>query len=46
MYGVQADLDLRFLHGAQLTQVCLGQYQIQFHFSPVGSISVEGPPAT
>lgn len=42
MYGVPADLDLAFLHGAELIQVCLGQYQVQFHFEPAGSISVEG----
>ena len=42
MYGVPADLDLLFLHGAELIQVCLGQYQLQFHFHPAGSISVEG----
>ena len=42
MYGVPVDLDLGFLHGAVLVQVCLGQYQVQFHFHPVGSISVEG----
>jgi hypothetical protein len=42
MYGVPTDLDLGFLHGAELIQVCLGQRQLQFHFHPVGSISVEG----
>lgn len=42
MYGVPAGLDLAFLHGAELIQVCLGQYQVQFHFHPAGSISVEG----
>ena len=42
MYGVPADLDLAFLHGAELIQVCQGQYQLQFHFHPAGSISVEG----
>jgi hypothetical protein len=41
VYGVPADLDLAFLHGAELIQVCLGQHQIQFHFHPAGSISVE-----
>jgi len=35
-------LDLSFLQGAKLIQVCLGQYQLQFHFHPAGSISVEG----
>jgi hypothetical protein len=41
MYGVPGDLDLSFLHGTVLIQVCLGQYQLQFHFHPVGSILVE-----
>ncbi len=42
MYGVPADLDLSFLHGTVLIQVCLGQHQVQFHFHPTGSIFVEG----
>lgn len=42
MYGVPADLDLAFLHGAVLIQVCLGQWQVQFHFHPAASISIEG----
>ena len=42
MYGVPADLDLSFLHGAELLQVCLGTHQIQFRFHPVGEIAVEG----
>jgi hypothetical protein len=42
MYGVPANLDLSFLHGAELVQICLGQFQLQFHFHPIGSISVEG----
>ena len=42
MHGVSANLDLSFLHGAELEQVRLGLYQLQFHFHPVGSISVEG----
>lgn len=42
MYGVPADLNLTFLHGAELIQVCLGLSQLQFHFHPVGSIAVEG----
>ena len=42
MYGVPADLDLSFLNGTVLVQVCLGQFQVQFHFHPIGSISVEG----
>ena len=42
MYGVPANLDLTFLHGASLIQICLGQFQVQFHFHPVGRIYVEG----
>lgn len=42
MYGVPADLDLSFLHGAELVQVCLGLYGVQFHFHPVGSVHVQG----
>ena len=42
MYGVPADLNLKFLHQAELIQLCLGLYQLQFHFHPAGSISVEG----
>ena len=42
MYGVPADLDLAFLHGAVLIQIGLGQYQLDFRFHPVASISVEG----
>ena len=42
MNGVPADLNIAFLHGSELIQVCLGQNQLQFHFHPAGSISVEG----
>jgi hypothetical protein len=42
VYGVPANLDLAFLHDAELIQICLGQYQLQFHFHPTGYISVEG----
>jgi hypothetical protein len=42
MHGVPVDLDLAFLHGAELVQVCLGVWQIQFHFHPGGSIFVQG----
>jgi hypothetical protein len=42
MYGVPANLDLAFLHGAELIQVCLGCHQVQFHFHPAGSIFVDG----
>lgn len=42
MHGVPVNLNLDFLKGTDLTQICLGQYQIQFRFHPAGSISVEG----
>lgn len=42
MYGVPKDLNLTFLHGAQLTQLCLGQFDVQFHFTSNGSISIQG----
>jgi hypothetical protein len=42
MHGVPTNLDLSFLHGAEVEQVCLGLYQVQIHFHPVGSISDEG----
>jgi hypothetical protein len=42
MHGVPADLNIGFLQGSKLIQVCLGENQIQFHFDPTGSISVEG----
>ena len=47
MYGVPADLDLTPFVGGFLTQIALGEYQLQFHFVgnhgvTVGSISVEG----
>jgi hypothetical protein len=42
VYGVPANLDLSFLQGAELTQVCIGQLQLQFHFHPTGSICVTG----
>jgi hypothetical protein len=42
MHGVPSNLDLTFLHGAELIQVCLSQHQVQVHFSPAGSIFVDG----
>jgi hypothetical protein len=41
MDGVPADLALSGFTNAVLIQICLGEYQVQFHFHPVGSISVE-----
>ncbi len=42
MYGVPADLDLRGLIGSTLVQIALGEFQIQFHFTPDTEIAVEG----
>src|SRR5438874_2055711 len=42
MPEIPADLDLSFLRGAELIQVCLGMWQVQFHFVPTASIVVEG----
>jgi hypothetical protein len=43
MYGVPSNLNLKRFHGATLTQVAIGEFQIQFHFTaPELSISVEG----
>ncbi len=42
MYGIPKDLNLDFLLGATLTQIAIGEYQIQFNFSPEGSFGVEG----
>jgi hypothetical protein len=41
MYGVPEDLPLKRFIGVELNQIALGQFQIQFHFAGVGSISVE-----
>jgi Family of unknown function (DUF6188) len=42
MYGVPAGLDLTFFCGDCLTQLCLGQYQVQLKFGRGGTIAVEG----
>ena len=49
MYGVPKNLDLSRFDGALLTQICIGEFQVQFHFQKVASnlnqsasISVEG----
>lgn len=42
MAGIPENLDLSFLHGAELLQVCLGAWEIQFHFVPTASLAVEG----
>ena len=42
MHGVPADLPLQAFVGDALTQICIGEHQLQFHFHDAGSISVEG----
>ncbi len=42
MYGVPRDLDLSRFVGATLIQVCLGEFQVQFHFQAAGSVSSHG----
>jgi len=42
MHGVPQDLDLSRFQNAELIQVCIGEYQIQFHFHGGDQISVEG----
>jgi len=42
MHGVPADLDLSKFKDATLTQLGIGEFQIQFLFHPQGNISVEG----
>ena len=39
MYGVPSDLDLSFLHGAELNQIRLGVYDAQFCFDPMAVIN-------
>ena len=42
MHGVPVDLDLSHFSEASCIQIAIGEFQIQFHFSPTGSISVDG----
>lgn len=42
MYGVPQDLDLSRFLGATLIQVCLGEFQVQFHFQVIGSMASQG----
>src|SRR6187401_2623574 len=45
MYGLKPD-DITHLqstlHQATLRQVCVGQFDLQFHFHPSGNVTVEG----
>jgi hypothetical protein len=42
MYGVLESLDLSEFAARRLTQIAVGEFQVQFLFHPEGSISVEG----
>ena len=42
MYGVPPALDLSRFKDAVFIQLCVGEFQLQFHFHPCASISVEG----
>jgi hypothetical protein len=42
VYGVPQDLDLNRFVGATLIQVCLGEFQVQFHFQAAGGAGSEG----
>ena len=42
MYGLDDNVDLTFLTGRRLDQVCLGEYQVQLNFEAPVSLSVAG----
>ena len=42
MYGVPTNLDLSGFAQRPLTQIAIGEFQVQLLFHPQGSISVEG----
>lgn len=42
VYGVPHNLDLSRFVGATLLQVCLGEFQVQFHFQAAGNVGSEG----
>jgi hypothetical protein len=42
MYGVPSDLNLTAFHGRTLTQIWLGEFQLQFNFADEAHLSVEG----
>lgn len=43
MYGVTNHLNLERFHGATLVQICIGEFQQQFHFiDPEMQLSIEG----
>jgi hypothetical protein len=42
VYGVPRNLDLSRFIGATLIQVCLGEFQVQFHFQPARRVGADG----
>lgn len=42
IYGVPIVLDLSHFQSGTCKQIAIGEFQIQFHFHPSGTISVEG----
>ena len=42
MHGIPSDLPLDRFLDHDLIQVCIGEHQIQLHFHPSGTISIEG----
>ena len=42
MYRIPADIDLSDIVGSEIQQVCLGRYDVQFHFASGRTISVQG----
>ena len=42
MHEIPADLDLAFLVGSEVVQVCLGSFDVQVHFQPEASIHITG----
>ena len=43
MYGLPRDVDLSFLEGQMLLQVCLGANEVILHFDEEVSIAIESP---
>src|SRR5229473_4212696 len=41
MYGLPSNIDLTFLHGRELLQVCIGMHQVILNFYGQLSISIE-----
>jgi len=43
MYGLPKTIDLSFLSGRTLCQICIGEFQVQFNFDARVRIHVENP---